>query len=86
MLAEQQLMQLENEARIKMANDDSRVGEGSDSNVEDTTSRRMTSAVHNSSGSGGYRYAGIEQAMDASASGKTLDCAWLQPHADFCTT
>ena len=66
-------MALENEARAKM---ETNAGGAVDDNnqqrslIEDAADRHMSSGVSSSSGSGGYRYAAIEQAMDASASGK----------------
>ena len=73
MLVVQQLMQLENEARTRMGNDDGgRVGGGDERQFGhgDADGRQLATDVNSSSGSGGYRYAAIEQAMDASASGK----------------
>jgi hypothetical protein len=66
-------MQLENEARTRMGNDDGgRVGGGDERQFGhgDADGRQLATDVNSSSGSGGYRYAAIEQAMDASASGK----------------
>ena len=67
-------MQLENEARAKMGDND--VGGGGDdgdrsrASVEGVGGQEPENDVRSSNGSGGYRYAAIEQAMDASASGK----------------
>ena len=78
MLDVQQLMQLENEARAKMnGNDDaSGAGGGSDgddgscSAFNDAGGRILDNGSSSPNSSGGYRYAAIEQAMDASASGE----------------
>jgi hypothetical protein len=65
-------MELENEARTKVCTDAGAV-DGDDQHrslIGDAAGRQMASTVSSSSGSGGYRYAAIEQAMGASASGK----------------
>eukprot|EP01043_Picozoa_sp_COSAG02_P022818 COSAG02_NODE_1197_length_13932_cov_42.811176_8_plen_97_part_00 len=83
-------MELENEARTKMGNE-SRVAVDGDQNrslIGDAAGRQRSSAVSSSSGSGGYRYAAIEQAMDASASGKTRtisDCIHLLAVRTVCS-